>query len=145
MLLRANSELTGAETNITSVTNSEVESGVREGILLAQLVELTLNPDAGDAAKVREQIRANLGDEALVDAAAVLGNFQRMVRIADGTGIPLDRPVSVVSANLRAELGVDQFESASRTPKVGKMTAWVGDKIRPMVMKRIAKQRKGMN
>ena len=145
MLLRANSELNGTETNLSAITNIEAESGVKAGSLLSQLVESTLNSDALRATDVRAQIVESLGEEGLVDAAAVLGNFQRMVRIADGTGIPLDRPVSVISANIRSELGVDQFASADRTPKVNKMAAWVGDKIRPMVMKRIAKQRKGMN
>ena len=51
---------------------------------------------------------------ALVDAAAVVGNFERMVRIADGTGIPLDKPVAMVSADMREELGLDAKSVAAR-------------------------------
>ena len=38
-------------------------------------------------------------------AAGVIGNFERMVRIADGTGIPLDRIVDAMTSDFRAEFG----------------------------------------
>ena len=147
MLLRANSELNGEDTNLLAVTEgSQVESGVPQGTLLSRLVELTLSGDDPDAqAQIRQDICQQLSPAGLVDAAAVIGNFQRMVRIADGTGIPLDRPVSVVSAKLRDELGINKFESANRTPKVGALLGWIGEKLRPIVIKRMAKTLKSVN
>jgi hypothetical protein len=82
-----------------------------------------------------------LGAEALVDASAVIGNFQRMVRIADGSGIPLDKPVSIISAGLREELGYNEFGSANLTPKVGAATKWLGAKLRPLFLKKLARSR----
>jgi hypothetical protein len=54
----------------------------------------------------------------MVDGAAIIGNFERMVRTADGTGIPLDTPLNVATESIRAELGIDQYESAARTSSV---------------------------
>ena len=42
--------------------------------------------DSAQLAQVRDKVRGEMGDEQLVDAIAIAGNFQRMVRIADGTG-----------------------------------------------------------
>lgn len=52
----------------------------------------------------------------MVDAAGVIANFQRMVRIADGTGIPLDEPVAMLTTDIREELGLNHYGSADRTP-----------------------------
>ena len=60
-----------------------------------------------------------MGDAEVVDAAAVIANFQRMVRIADGTGIPIDGPLDVLSADLRHELGINEFSSAEGRGKNG--------------------------
>ena len=44
----------------------------------------------------------------MIDAAGVASHFQRMVRIADATGITLG-DVEAVTADLRSELGIDAF------------------------------------
>ena len=58
------------------------------------------------------------GALAVVDAAAVVGNFQRMVRIADGTGIPLDKPIASFPVAMRKQLEIDSFGAAANTPPV---------------------------
>jgi hypothetical protein len=50
----------------------------------------------------RRQTRGSLG---------VIGNFERMDRIADGTGIPLDNMVNALSGDIREELGLEDYES----------------------------------
>lgn len=45
-----------------------------------------------------------LGPRAMVDAAGVTSNFERMVRIADATGIELDDRLAQGSARVRAAL-----------------------------------------
>ena len=47
-----------------------------------------------------------------MDAAGVAANFQRMVRIADATGIPVDNMQAELGRNVRAELGIERFPSA---------------------------------
>jgi hypothetical protein len=57
---------------------------------------------------VRARTLEWLGPHATVDAAAVAANFQRMVRIADGTGITLGG-MEKFSAPARAELDLERF------------------------------------
>jgi hypothetical protein len=45
------------------------------------------------------------GVEAMFDAAAVASNFERMVRIADGTGIPLGERLETAARGVRARGG----------------------------------------
>jgi hypothetical protein len=90
-------------------------AGVPHGELLVAYADAVV---ARDAAAIRGQgdsLRAALGAKALVQAAAVVGNFERMVRIADATGIPLDEPVAVLSQELGLGLGLERFGSARNT------------------------------
>ena len=63
--------------------------------------------DALDAA--RSAVVAAMGEEAMVDAAGVAANFERMVRIADATGIPLGEGLETFSRDVRQELDLDRF------------------------------------
>lgn len=65
-----------------------------------------------DVPETRDAVHKSMGDAGVVDAAAVIANFQRMVRIADGTGIPIDGPLDVLSADIRHEIGINDFPSA---------------------------------
>jgi hypothetical protein len=50
----------------------------------------------------------------LVDASAVVANFEMMTRLADATGARL-RPEQIdASESIRTELGLDAFPSARR-------------------------------
>ncbi|SKA24896.1 hypothetical protein SAMN02745126_04463 [Enhydrobacter aerosaccus] len=48
----------------------------------------------------------------MVDAAAVIAGFDGITRIADATGIPLEPPKAEQTADLRATLQLDAFQSA---------------------------------
>ena len=65
-----------------------------------------------DVPETRDAVHKSMGDAGVVDAAAVIANFQRMVRIADGTGIAIDGPLDVLSADIRHEIGINEFPSA---------------------------------
>ena len=64
----------------------------------------------------RDALRAKAGSEVVVDAAGVIANFERMTRIADGTGIPLDAAPQLASHDFREALGLNAFASAGNTP-----------------------------
>ena len=49
-----------------------------------------------------------LGPEAMVDAAGVVSNFERMVRIADSTGIELGDLLEQATADVRTVLGLER-------------------------------------
>ena len=145
MLLRASSKLHDEDPNLHAITKgTAVESGVAHGELLSELVELSLDYSRDTAeglAAVRHKIVVAMSPEALVDAVAVIGNFQRMVRIADGAGIPLDTPMALMSADLRAELGYNGLGSAKNTPGTGRVMGWLGRVLRPLMLRRLASGR----
>ncbi len=56
------------------------------------------------------------GETVLVDAAGVAANFQRMVRIADSMGIPVDQLTeNEMSDQIRNELDLYRFKSAENS------------------------------
>jgi len=139
-MLRASIETTGGEVDLSGLTDasSAEASPVRGAGALVGFVEATLSAAALSAAapeiaKARDRVRNELGSEALVDAAAIIGNFERMTRIADGTGIPLDVPVRVATESLRSELGLDRFESAAHTPAVRGWQRGLGRALEPIL------------
>ena len=86
--------------------------------------------DDDERAAARDALRGAVGSAGLVDAAAVLGNFERMTRIADATGIALDAPVEMMSSDFRETLGLDGFASAAQTPRSGRLRARVAGVLR---------------
>lgn len=57
-----------------------------------------------------------MGEEALVDAAAVCALFNAIDRVADATGIPLEPDKAADTAEMRRNLGIDAF---ARRPVAG--------------------------
>ena len=115
MMLRVSSKVEGEAAELGAITEgAEVESGVPGQTPLLNLVEGALNGGDG-LPSAREAVASELGEAALVDAAAVIGNFQRMTRIADSTGIPIDEPMVALSADVREELDLARFRSAANT------------------------------
>ena len=137
-MLRASVETDGVEADYRGIADRESaeESSVPAAGALVGLVEASLSDDAGDAGDAddaRARVRRELGSAALVDAAAVIGNFERMTRIADSTGIPLDAPVNVMTESIRAELGIDNFGSAADRASVKWWQRLIGRTLDPIV------------
>ncbi len=133
-MLRASVETEGLAADYRGIADAaSAESSTVPGAgALIGLVEASFssNPEDGVAARLR--LREELGAEALVDAAAVIGNFERMVRIADGTGIPLDAPVNVATESVRRELGIDGYSTAENTGSVRRWQRWLGRALEPV-------------
>lgn len=89
-------------------------AGVPHGQLLVDFVNAS-RTDTDALAAARDRLADQMGDDALVDAAAVVANFTMMTRIADGTGTPLDEGTVDMSAEIRAAIGVDDFVSKRLT------------------------------
>lgn len=72
----------------------------------------------------------------------MIANFQRVVVIADGTGLPLDKPIALITVGIREELGIDEYGSARHTPKLGFFMRMIGlglNMVLPMIVKRMVK------
>ena len=105
----------GGELDIRAVADREVESGIVEGELLLDFADALVGRDESLPGQ-RDRLVDRLGGAALVDASGIVANFQRMVRIADGTGIPLDEGMREESRELSGVLGLGRFASAANTP-----------------------------
>ena len=134
MMLRVSSELEGEKVDLQSITKgSDVQSGVPFQDELLAFAEVALGDDDEAITGAREAVRAKMGDAAVVDAAGVIANFQRMVRIADGAGIPLDTPVAVATATIRSELGLNSYSSFDNTPELNFAQKILGRLLNPFL------------
>ncbi len=85
------------------------DGGIAHGNLLVDFAEAVLGSDDKHLVRARMRLTEALGTDALVDAAAVVANFNAIDRIADATGIPIDAERVELTADLRAELGINAF------------------------------------
>jgi hypothetical protein len=134
MMLRVSVESEGGVANLSALTGAApgAASGVAHGAELVRFAEAVLGGDDAELLRAREALLAAVGAEAFVEAAGVVSNFQRMVRIADATGIPLDAPVAMLTQDLRQELGLSRFGSGANTPPVGRISRAVARLMRPL-------------
>lgn len=115
------SEIQGAPADVGAIRDDAVAdgSGVAHAAPLLAWCDATIAGDPGAIASARARVVEQMGDAAAVDAAAVMANFERMTRIADATGIPLDPPVNAMSSELQRSLGLRAFRSAANTAGAG--------------------------
>lgn len=109
-MLRASAQATETTVELAAIVDVTGDGGVPWGALLKAFVDAALSEDDVRLADVRKQLRDTLGDEALVDTAAVIANYAALDRVADATGIPLEPAKEANTATFRAELGIDAFK-----------------------------------
>jgi hypothetical protein len=145
VLLRASGEAAGTRYDASAAVRPERESGVPHGAVLLAFAEAALGADAAALDLARERVREELGPAALVDAAAVIGAFEQVDRIADATGIPLDAPLQLLTGDVREELGLERFASARNTPAAGALARSLGRALTPLrvTLLRLAARRAG--
>ncbi|NNL84678.1 MAG: hypothetical protein HKP27_03450 [Myxococcales bacterium] len=85
------------------------------GELLIEFADAVMSPDEVRLDAARAAVVDAMGGAALVEAAAIAANFNQMVRIADSTGIPIDRPALGMTAATREILDINHFHSAVNT------------------------------
>ncbi len=111
-MLRASIEQTGADYDLNGVIG-EGDGGIPNGGLLIEFAEAAIGRDDGRLTGAREQLLQALGSAALVDAAGVVATFNAIDRVADATGTPIDEERMETTAEMRAQLGIDRFPSAT--------------------------------
>ena len=113
MLLRASSEAIGEQADLNG-TIGEGDGGVPHGTVLREFAEAATR-GSDDLPVARQALVDAVGPEAFVEAAATVGIFNGLVRIADSTGIPLDDRIRAATGEFRAELGLNEFGGAANT------------------------------
>ncbi len=102
-MLRESAISFGYDLDLATVGDPAIPTAIPGGNALLDLVDVALGKSDKPLLDAQQAIINTLGPEALVDAAAVLGNFEMMNRVAEGTGIPIpqqsiDRESEIVAA-----------------------------------------------
>jgi len=97
--------------NLPALTDHEAatSSGVEHGNLLIAFAEAMVRDNEAALTHARHAVIEGISPEAMVDAAGVASNFERMVRIADATGIQLDERMAALSQEVRDALQLERF------------------------------------
>jgi hypothetical protein len=107
-------------------------SGVPEAEGLLAFADALVGDDDLALGAARARLLQAVGSAGLVDAAAVVSNFERMVRIADATGIPLDAPLRVLAGDLGTDLGLQRYGSAANSPPLRPIGRLFSRFLRPL-------------
>ncbi len=116
-MLRASVEHCGGTVDLGAVADPAVDSGIPHGAALLAFADAVLAAGADGIAGARDGLRRALGDNALVQCAAIAANFSMNDRAANATGIVLEPMFVRGSAEFRAALGIDRYPSARNTLK----------------------------
>jgi hypothetical protein len=84
-------------------------SDVPHGGALLAFVDAVLGRDEAAMTRTRQAVRAAVGEAGLSDAAAVIGGFDGITRIADATGIPLEPEKASQNADFFVALDIGRF------------------------------------
>ena len=111
-MLRASSEAHEESVDLHAIRGEGHDSGIEHGDRLVAFAEAIVAADREAIARTRDALVAAMGEPAMIDAAGVASNFERMVRIADATRIPLNAEIEEATADVRGELGLGALPSA---------------------------------
>lgn len=118
-MLRVSAKTTETIIDIQMINGDETAaaapSGVEFGLELMKFAEDLASRNESDLRISRKNLLEVAGETVLVDAAGVAANFQRMVRIADSMGIPVDNMESQTGKDVREDLNLTRFGSARNT------------------------------
>ena len=114
MLLRASSNASGQDVDLTSTVGKASADGVHHGDLLLQYAERA-NRDPSATFNLIDEMLLAVGPNGLVEAAATIAIFNGLVRSADAIGIPLDDVMMSSTADHREALGINKYTGASQS------------------------------
>ena len=106
-MLRASVKEHDEAIDLRVVMDGVYHGDIEHGELLVDMAEVVVGADDATIKNARDALLAAMGVEAMVDAAGVASNFERMVRIADATGITLGKS-AVATERVRKELDINR-------------------------------------
>ncbi|MCX2980261.1 hypothetical protein EYC98_05185 [Halieaceae bacterium IMCC14734] len=128
--------MTKTDVNLQMINgdSSATAGGLEYALELMVFAESLARRDEAALTTAREALASAAGSAVLVDAAAVAGNFQRMVRIADAAGIPLDERNIIATIDIREQLDLQRFGSAANS-----RSTTLSDRLKAVFMKPLMK------
>ena len=95
--------------------------GVENGDALIAFAEAAVKGEALDELRVR--LIEAVGAAGAGQAAATVAAFSGLVRVADGTGIPIDDGLASASVDIRKDLELFAFNGAANSSRVDQIGA----------------------
>jgi hypothetical protein len=140
-MLRASVEAKQGRVDLRAISEGAKDdtAGVAHAAELTAFAEAAVRGDPAAIASARAALRARAGSETVVDAAGVIANFERMTRIADATGIPLDDAPRLAAHDFVASLGLDAYASARNTAPLSVWRRAVAPLLAPAAKKVMAR------
>ncbi len=117
-LLRASGDAIGLDVDLGAATGAVEGGGVPDGEALVAFTEAAVLADRDELAARRQDLLEAIGPAAAGHAAATVSAFSGLVRVADAIGIPIDDGLAAVSADHRAELGLEAYGGAANSAAV---------------------------
>ena len=116
-MLRVSANVTESNIDIQMINGEspQMSSDIEFGEVLMSFASSLASRDEILLSEARSQLLSIAGADVLVDAAGVAANFQRMVRIADAIGIPVDSDSNEISNDVRKDLELYKFDSAKNS------------------------------
>ena len=110
-MLRESMHITGKQVDVSGVTQGFNEDlDIPHATALVEFAEAVVLRDVARIISARAELRRRLGDEALIDCAAIVAAFHGFVRIADAIGIPYNTASGGRDLpELREQAGVNAF------------------------------------
>jgi hypothetical protein len=103
---------TGEGHDLTAITDARgADGGVPHGAALTGFVDAVLGDNDAVLAAARGAVRRAVGDAAFVDVCATVASFNAVVKIADGSGIPLEEAKEARTRDIRKALSIDAFRT----------------------------------
>lgn len=103
---------TGASYDLSAIVGSgDADGGVQNGTVLVEFVDAVLGHDEARLPAIRSTMRSAVGDAGFVDACATVASFNAVVKLADGTGIPLEDWKESRTRDIRGALSIDAFRA----------------------------------
>ncbi len=111
-MLSWSSTKSGTPADIGAIAEVEVDPGLPFGAELVAFTDAAAGVDASSLAAARTALVAVAGELFMIDAAAVVANFEMMTRVADGTGARFPEVGADHRAAISDKLHINEFTSA---------------------------------
>ncbi|MBI5089173.1 MAG: hypothetical protein HZB15_10040 [Actinobacteria bacterium] len=102
----------GTPADITAIVDDARDAGLPWSAELVAFAQAIGGWDDGELERARNALVAAAGDAFMVDAAAVVANFEMMTRDADGTGARFHPATAAPRLEAAEQLGITGFTSA---------------------------------
>ena len=110
-MLRASTAGQGADLLVVTEGAARNNGAVPQAAELLAFAEAVHARDAVATKTAGNALISAIGEEGLVDAAAVCAHFDAITRVADATGVQLDRGLESSSEDIRTELRLNVFNT----------------------------------